>query len=84
MMQIDLQEPMKITSVEANGKSLNFNREGNAYFIELKQKQKKNDINYIKINYEGFQKKLLEHHGMEVFHGRTRMEIILLQHPVKD
>ena len=24
-MQIDLQEPMKITSVEANGKSLNFN-----------------------------------------------------------
>ena len=56
MMQIDLQEPMKITSVEANGKSLKFNREGNAYFIELKQKQKKNDINYIKINYEGFPK----------------------------
>ena len=40
MMQIDLQEPMKITSVEADGKSLRFNREGNAYFIELKQKQK--------------------------------------------
>jgi len=56
MMQIDLQEPMKITSVEADGKSLKFNREGNAYFIELKQKQKKNDINYIKINYEGFPK----------------------------
>jgi aminopeptidase N len=56
MMQIDLQEPMKITSVEANGKSLKFNREGNAYFIELKQRQKKNDINYIKINYEGFPK----------------------------
>ena len=56
MMQIDLQQPMKITSVEADGKSLKFNREGNAYFIELKQKQKKNDINYIKINYEGFPK----------------------------
>ena len=56
MMQIDLQEPMKITSVEADGKSLKFNRDGNAYFIELKQKQKKNDINYIKINYEGFPK----------------------------
>jgi aminopeptidase N len=59
MMQIDLQEPMKITSVEANGKSLKFNREGNAYFIELKQKQKKNDVNYIKINYEGFPKEAI-------------------------
>jgi len=59
MMQIDLQEPMKITSVEADGKSLKFNREGNAYFIELKQKQKKNDINYIKINYEGFPKEAI-------------------------
>ena len=59
MMQIDLQEPMKIISVEADGKSLEFNREGNAYFIELKQKQKKNDINYIKINYEGFPKEAI-------------------------
>ena len=59
MMQIDLQEPMKITSVEADGKSLKFNREGNVYFIELKQKQKKNDINYIKINYEGFPKEAI-------------------------
>ena len=59
MMQIDLQEPMKITSVEAHGKSLKFNRDGNAYFIELNQKQKKNDINYIKINYEGFPKEAI-------------------------
>ena len=59
MMQIDLQEPMEITSVEADGKSLKFNREGNAYFIELKQRQKKNDINYIKINYEGFPKEAI-------------------------
>jgi len=59
MMQIDLQEPMKITSVEADGRPLKFNRDGNAYFIELKQKQKKNDINYIKINYEGFPKEAI-------------------------
>ncbi len=58
-MQIDLQEPMKITSVEADGKSLKFNRDGNAYFIELKHKQRKNDINYIKINYEGFPKEAI-------------------------
>ena len=58
-MQIDLQEPMKITSVISNGKPLKFNREGNAYFIELKAKQKKNDVNYIKINYEGFPKEAI-------------------------
>jgi len=58
-MQIDLQEPMKITSVEANGKSLKFNREGNAYFIELKANQKKNDVNYIEIFYEGFPKEAI-------------------------
>ena len=58
-MQIDLQEPMKITSVTSHGKKLKFNREGNAYFIQLKKKQKKNDINYLKINYEGFPKEAI-------------------------
>ena len=58
-MQIDLQEPMKITSVKANGKSLEFNREGNAYFIELKSKQKKNEVNYLEIFYEGFPKEAI-------------------------
>ena len=58
-MQIDLQEPMKITSVISNGKPLKFNREGNAYFIDLKAKQKKNDVNYIEIFYEGFPKEAI-------------------------
>ena len=58
-IQIDLQKPMKITSVLANGKSLKFNREGNAYFIELKAKQKKNDVNYIEIFYEGYPKEAI-------------------------
>ena len=58
-MQIDLQEPMKITSVISDGKPLKFNREGNAYFIELKAKQKKNDVNYLEIFYEGFPKEAI-------------------------
>ena len=58
-MQIDLQEPMKITSVKADGKSLKFNREGNAYFIELRSKQKKNEVNYLEIFYEGFPKEAI-------------------------
>mgnify|MGYP001159577129 FL=1 len=58
-IQIDLQEPMKITSVISNEKPLDFYREGNAYFIELKAKQKKNDVNYIEIFYEGFPKEAI-------------------------
>ena len=58
-MQIDLQEPMEITSVIANGMPLKFNREGNAYFIELKSKQKKNEVNYLEIFYEGFPKEAI-------------------------
>ena len=55
-MQIDLQEPMKITSVEFEGKKLDFIREGNAYFIKIESDQREGDINYLKINYEGFPK----------------------------
>ena len=53
LMQIDLQEPMEITAVKQNNKSLDFSREGNAYFIELKKKQKPGKVNYITIEYEG-------------------------------
>ncbi|MED5354543.1 MAG: M1 family metallopeptidase [Bacteroidota bacterium] len=53
LMQIDLQEPLNITSVKQNNKSLHFTREGNAYFIELKKKQKVGKVNYITIEYEG-------------------------------
>lgn len=34
-MQIDLQEPMKITRVVQRGEELSFERDGNAYFINL-------------------------------------------------
>ena len=53
LMQIDLQEPMIITSVTSKGKKLKFFREGNAYFIKMNKKQKVGEVNYIKINYEG-------------------------------
>ena len=53
LMQIDLQQPMIITSVTSKGKKLKFFREGNAYFIKMNKKQKVGEVNYIKINYEG-------------------------------
>ena len=59
VMQIDLQKPMNITSITSKNKELKFTREGNAYFIELRKKPKKGDINYIKINYEGFPKEAI-------------------------
>lgn len=55
-MQIDLQPPMEITSITQDGKSLDFVRDGNAFFITLKKKQKPGTINEIKIDYQGIPK----------------------------
>ena len=38
-MQIDLQEPLRITRVEENGKSLKYSREGNVYLEENTNKE---------------------------------------------
>ena len=53
IMQIDLQEPLIITSVMEGGNSLNFIREGNAFFIELEKIQTVGEINNIIISYQG-------------------------------
>src|SRR5665647_2883985 len=46
-MQIDLQEPLKLTKVVQNNKDLTFKREGNVYWIELGDKQEKGQINSV-------------------------------------
>ena len=53
IMQIDLQEPLIITSVTEDGNSLNFIREGNAFFIELEKIQTVGEVNNIIISYQG-------------------------------
>jgi aminopeptidase N len=53
VMQIDLQEPLKITSVTQEGETLEFKREGAAHFITLKKKQVPGTFEKILINYEG-------------------------------
>ncbi|MCB0399373.1 MAG: M1 family metallopeptidase [Winogradskyella sp.] len=55
IMQIDLQEPMEITKVTQNGKSLPVVRDGNAFFITL-DKQNVGDINSIVVDYQGYPK----------------------------
>lgn len=53
VMQIDLQEPMKITKVLAENKELLITREGNAHFITLEKEQKVGAQNSIQIFFEG-------------------------------
>ena len=52
-IQIDLQPPMNISKVFEDGKELNYTRDGNAYFIELKKVQVPEAHNEIIIEYSG-------------------------------
>ena len=53
ILQIDLQEPLKITKVIQNGDSLTVKHEGNAHFIQLKKQQEPESIQTIDVYYEG-------------------------------
>ncbi|WP_339925028.1 M1 family metallopeptidase [uncultured Cyclobacterium sp.] len=53
VMQIDLQQPMKIQEFSQKGKSLKFKREGNAYFVNLVEHQKVGDLNFLEVTYSG-------------------------------
>ena len=53
MMQIDLQEPMTISKVEQAGKSLDFRRDGNAFFIKMQEKQVVGTVKELTIHYGG-------------------------------
>jgi len=53
VMQIDLQEPMRITSALKGKKSLKVSKEGNAHFIEFGKNLKVGSTDEITIHYEG-------------------------------
>ena len=52
-MQIDLQQPLNITKVFQNGQELTYTRDGNVFYIELKEKQNIGDVKSINISYHG-------------------------------
>ena len=52
-MQIDLQPPMEITKITQSNQNLDFVRDGNAYFITLKEQQVAGKVNEITIEYQG-------------------------------
>lgn len=52
-MQLDLQEPMKITQVTQAGKPLPFTRNGNVYYIDFPQMPKAGSMKEVVVSYEG-------------------------------
>ena len=52
-LQIDLQNPLKITKITQNNIPLDFKKDGYSYFIKLKNKQYKDKIYEIIVFYEG-------------------------------
>ena len=53
IMQIDLQEPLRIISITQDGQLLEFSREGNAFFIHTLQPREIGTIHMIEVKYEG-------------------------------
>lgn len=53
VLQIDLQEPLKITSILQEGEKLDFQREGAVHWVRLKKKQVPGSFEELIVNYEG-------------------------------
>jgi aminopeptidase N len=56
VMQIDLQQPLKITKVIQAGESLTFTQDGNAWFIQLNEDQVIGSSKAVEVFYEGVPK----------------------------
>ncbi len=53
VMQIDLQQPLEITSIVQQGTPLEFTREGNAFFVYIPQPQEPGEMNSVRVTYQG-------------------------------
>jgi aminopeptidase N len=53
VLQLDLQEPLKITSIKQAGEELSFKREGAVHFVTLKKKQVPGSMEELVVSYEG-------------------------------
>lgn len=53
IMQLDLQEPLKITAIDFKGSNLNFSREGNVYHVTFPYPLAKGTSERITVMYEG-------------------------------
>ena len=53
ILQLDLQDPMKIIKIVQNGKELKFTSEGNAHFIQLTKKQIPENLESLAVYFNG-------------------------------
>lgn len=53
VLQLDLQEPLKITSIVQEGEKLDFKREGAVHWVTLKKKQVPGKFEELVVSYEG-------------------------------
>lgn len=53
LLQLDLQEPLQITSIVQEGEELDFKREGAVYWVQLKKKQVSGNYEELLVRYEG-------------------------------
>jgi aminopeptidase N len=59
VLQIDLQEPLKITAVIQGGESLTFRREGAVHWVTMRKKQEVGQVEQVLISYEGMPKEAI-------------------------
>jgi aminopeptidase N len=59
ILQIDLQEPLKITAITQGGEPLTFRREGAVHWVNLTKKQEVGKIEQVFISYEGVPKEAI-------------------------
>ncbi len=59
ILQIDLQEPLQITSITQGGERLTFRREGAVHWVNLIKKQEVGKVEEIHIHYEGIPKEAI-------------------------
>ncbi|KQS33141.1 M1 family metallopeptidase [Dyadobacter sp. Leaf189] len=52
-IQVDLQQPLQISKVTQGGESLEFRRDGNAFFVDLRKKQETGKTETIEVFYSG-------------------------------
>jgi len=56
LLQLDLQEPLSITSITQGGKPLSYRREGAVYWVTLTKKQVPGALEELVVQYEGVPK----------------------------
>lgn len=59
VLQIDLQEPLKITAITQGGELLTFRREGAVHWVTLRKKQEVGQVEQVLISYEGMPKEAI-------------------------